>query len=68
MTWDYLIWFGGAAALLWIAGALAGACTSRVKTAIVISLAGSAVFFAFIAGLWAVQQYDGSGLSVHQSV
>ena len=52
MTWDYLIWFGGAAALLWIAGALAGACTSRAKTAIVISLAGSAVFFAFIAGLW----------------
>ena len=52
MTWDYLIWFGGAAALLWIAGALAGACTSRVKTAIVTSLAGSAVFFAFIAGLW----------------
>ena len=39
MTWDYLIWFGGAAALLWIAGALAGAFRPGKEVSMADSLA-----------------------------
>lgn len=52
MTWEYLIWFGGAASLLWLAGALSGAVSGKVRTAVVLSLAGSFVFSIFIAGMW----------------
>lgn len=52
MTWDYFIWFGMAAAILWVAGAVAGAASGRVKAAAATSLCGSLVFLSFIVFLW----------------
>lgn len=52
MMWDSFVWFALAAAVLWTAGAATGAAGGRVRLASALSLCGSAVFLAFIAGLW----------------
>ena len=50
LGWNDFIWFALGAASCWIAGAFLGWKNSR--KAIVVSLAGTAVFLCFIIGLW----------------
>ena len=52
MTWDQLIWYAAIAVMCWVAGAVLAFRSSRRWTAVVASLAGSAVFMAFIIGMW----------------
>lgn len=52
MSWDNFIWFAAAAAVCWICGALLSIRKDRGGSAIAVSLLGSAVFFAFIIGMW----------------
>ena len=51
MTWSLFIWFAAAAVLLWAAGAF---CAWKDRRALVyaFTLAGIAVFAAFIVGMW----------------
>ena len=51
MSWDAFTGFAPVAVLCWVAGAFA-AWKGRRKTASALTLAGIAVFFAFILGLW----------------
>ena len=50
LGWNDFIWFALGAVSCWIAGAFLGWKNSR--KAIVVSLAGTAVFLCFIIGLW----------------
>ena len=52
MTWEYLIWFAGAATLCWIVGAVMALRGKGVGATSVVSALGSVVFFAFIVGMW----------------
>lgn len=51
MSWDSFIWFALGAVLLWAAGAFF-AWKDRRALVYVCTLAGIAVFFAFILGMW----------------
>ena len=52
MTWEYLIWFAGAATLCWIAGAVMALRGKSVGMSAVMSTVGSVIFFSFIVGMW----------------
>lgn len=52
MTWEYLIWFAGAATLCWVAGAVMALRGQRVGVTAVMSAVGSVIFFSFIVGMW----------------
>ena len=52
MSWDQLLWYGAVAAACWIAGAVAAYRARRPWGAVAVSLCGSAVFLAFIIGMW----------------
>lgn len=52
MVWESLIYFGTAASLLWIAGAATALKGRSSRISAILTLAGSAIFLAFIAGLW----------------
>ncbi len=51
MSWDLFIWFALGAVLCWAAGAIF-AWRDRSFPAFAFTLAGIAVFFAFILGMW----------------
>ena len=51
MSWDLFIWFSLVAVLCWAAGAFF-AWKDRTGLVYLFTLAGLAVFFAFIVGLW----------------
>ncbi|MBO4658059.1 MAG: cytochrome c biogenesis protein CcsA [Prevotella sp.] len=51
MSWDHFIFFAVVAVLLWGTGAFA-AWKDRPRTAYATTLAGLAVFFVFIVGIW----------------
>jgi len=51
MTWSLFIWFAAVAVLLWAAGAVC-AWKGRLALVYTFTLAGIAVFFAFILGMW----------------
>ena len=51
MTWNLFIWFALPALLLWILGAVF-AWKGRRRLTWIFTLAGIAVFFAFILGMW----------------
>ena len=51
MMWDAFIYFAIVAVVLWAAGALA-AWKDRPRTAYAATIAGLAVFFAFIVAIW----------------
>ena len=52
MSWEQLIWFAAAATLCWIAGAVLAFRSKRQWPAATASLMGSAIFFAYIVGMW----------------
>lgn len=52
MTWEYLIWFAAAATLCWVMGAVMALQGRGVKPTTAVSSMGSAIFFAFIVGMW----------------
>ena len=52
MTWDSFTLIAGITSVLWIAGALLSVFSSKRGPAIVLSLAGSLLFLAFVIGLW----------------
>ena len=52
MSWEQLIWFAAAATLCWIAGAVLAFRGKRQWPAATASLMGSAIFFAYIVGMW----------------
>ena len=52
MDWSHFIFYGAAAAICWIAGAVAAYRSEGVRPAAVLSLCGSAIFLVFITGLW----------------
>ena len=52
MTWDSFIYFALVAVALWIAGAATAYQSKNKILPIALTIAGLAVFFAFIAGLW----------------
>ena len=52
MTWEYLIWFAGAATLCWVAGAVMALRGKSVGMSAVMSAVGSVIFFSFIVGMW----------------
>lgn len=51
-TWDQLLWYAAVAAACWVAGAVAAYRTKRTWAPVAVSLCGSAVFLAFIIGMW----------------
>ena len=51
MNWDHFVWFALGAVLLWAAGAFF-AWKGKKARVYVCTLAGIAVFFAFILGMW----------------
>ena len=51
MSWDSFVWFALSAVLLWIAGAFF-AWKERRALVYACTLAGIAIFFAFILGMW----------------
>ena len=51
MSWDSFIWFALSAVSFWVAGALF-AWKDRKTGAYMCTLAGIAIFFAFILGMW----------------
>ncbi len=52
MTWEHLIWFAAAAVVCWCVGAIMAYRSSRLSPALIPFGLGSAVFLAFIVGLW----------------
>ena len=52
MSWQHLIWFAAAAVACWLSGAVLAFRSRRAWLATAVSLCGSAVFFAFIVGMW----------------
>ena len=52
MSWQHLIWFAAAAVVCWLSGAVLAFRSRRAWPATAVSLCGSAVFFAFIVGMW----------------
>jgi len=52
MDWSHFIFYGAAAAICWIAGAVAAYRSEGVRPAAALSLCGSAIFLVFITGLW----------------
>lgn len=52
MSWQHLIWFAAVAVVCWLSGAVLAFRSSKRWPATVVSLCGSAVFFAFIVGMW----------------
>ncbi len=52
MSWDAFIFYAIAAVFFWISGAVVSIVSARKPAASVLVLAGSAVFFIFIAGIW----------------
>ena len=52
MSWSELIWFAAAATLCWLTGAVMAFRVKRIWPAATASIAGSAIFFAYIVGMW----------------
>lgn len=52
MSWEHLIWFAAAAIIFWVAGAVSAFRGNRVWPTASLTLVGSAIFFAFIIGMW----------------
>lgn len=52
MSWSELIWFAAAATLCWLTGAVMAFRVKRVWPAATASIVGSAIFFAYIVGMW----------------
>lgn len=52
MVWADLIYFALVATMCWVAGAVLAFRSRRVWPAVMMSTIGSAVFFAFIVGMW----------------
>ncbi len=52
MGWDSFVWFASTASALWICGAVASVRSERRLPAVLLTGCGSAVFLAFIAGVW----------------
>ncbi len=52
MSWDSFVWFALAASLSWISGAVVSMVSKRRLPAAVLTGCGSAIFMAFIAGVW----------------
>lgn len=52
MSWEQLIWFAAAATLCWVVGAVLAFRGKRQWPAATASLMGSAIFFAYIVGMW----------------
>lgn len=52
MMWESLIWFAVPAAICWLAGAVVAWRDNGVGRAAMLSAVGSAIFFAFIVGMW----------------
>ena len=52
MTWGDLIWFAAAATLCWGIGAVTAYRSSRPRNVLIPFALGSAIFLAFIVGLW----------------
>lgn len=52
MSWQHLIWFAAVAVVCWLSGAVLAFRSSKRWPATAVSLCGSAVFFAFIIGMW----------------
>ena len=56
--WNSFIFFAAAASLCWIVGAGISLRSKKTLPAIAVSLLGSAVFLAFICGMWmSLQRY-----------
>lgn len=51
--WTFFIYFAIAASVLWLTGAVLSICHRKQMPALSASVAGSAVFFAFIVWMWA---------------
>lgn len=52
MSWDSFVCFALAASLFWISGAIVSVISKRRLTAAVLTGCGSAIFMAFIVGVW----------------
>ena len=52
MSWEHLIWFAAAAVVFWLSGAVMAFRSKRVWAAGALSLCGSAIFLAYIIGMW----------------
>ena len=52
MSWQHLIWFAAAAVVCWLSGAVLAFRSKRSWPVTALSLCGSAIFFAFIVGMW----------------
>lgn len=52
MSWDSFVWFALAASLFWISGAIVSVISKRRLPAAVLTGCGSAIFMAFIVGVW----------------
>ena len=52
MTWEQLIWYAAAAVICWVAGAVMAFRGKPAWMSTTSSLAGSAIFMAFIIGMW----------------
>ena len=52
MSWEHLIWFAAAAIIFWVAAAVSAFRSKRVWPTASLTLVGSAIFFAFIIGMW----------------
>lgn len=52
MSWQHLIWFAAAAVVFWLSGAVLAFRSKRSWPVTAVSLCGSAIFFAFIVGMW----------------
>lgn len=52
MSWSELIWFAASATLCWLTGAVMAFRVKRIWPAATASIAGSAIFFAYIVGMW----------------
>ncbi len=52
MMWESLIWFAVPAVICWLAGAAFAWRDKGIGRATTLSAIGSAIFFAFIVGLW----------------
>ena len=50
--WDNFLWFAAAASVSWIAGGALSWKDNGRRTAITMSLIGTAIFCCFIAGMW----------------
>ncbi len=52
MDWDHFIYYALPAVLCWLAGAVFAYRTNGYKKAIILTVAGLCIFFAYILGMW----------------